>query len=139
MLSPDFVPDFTDYVHPISVGRGSTVETYKKALTDDDGVFGFINFERVGPLAFARTVLTFLGSVVAEHRVSGISEYLHLGVVIRGFEFHLQNNDGFISPSGSEGEKVPFRMPAVARSWKELIIFAKSKGISAAGATCALP
>lgn len=134
MLSPDFAPDFTNYVRPISIGSGAAVETYKKALTDDSGVVAFLDFERGGPLVFAGMVLTFLGSVVAEHRVSGISEYLHLGVVTRGFEFYSQNNDGFVSPSGGE-ERIPFRMPPVARSWDELVAFARSKGINATEAT----
>jgi hypothetical protein len=70
--------------------------------------------------------------LVAEQPVEGVSPHVYI-LVCRNGEIFTMTNDETRFPSGG-GEPIEFKMPDVARSYREFILKCRTSGIAAEGA-----
>jgi hypothetical protein len=70
--------------------------------------------------------------VVAEHPIDGVSPHVHI-LVCRSGEIFVMTNDETRFPADGSGP-IEFKMPAVARNYREFLLKCGASGIVAEGA-----
>ena len=136
MRSPDFEPDVRSDPNAIlSIGMGSGVKSCKEAIQDLMGAGAYhplMQMETGMPLGWATAVSILLTDAVRGLSDHGISKHLHVGIVTRDRYKIIPNDHRQVE---SDGE-VEFRMPKVARSYREFREMAQQMGFTTEAAIC---
>jgi hypothetical protein len=137
MKAPEFEPVVISKPSPVlSVGSGSYVEEYRKVIEDitKDGMWHpLMQMETGFPGGWGTAILTLISETVEKNPKIGISQHLHIGIV-RRYSYTIQPNDSIKYPAS--GEKVEFKMPEVAKSYKEFQEISRKVNLKADTAVC---
>lgn len=129
--APEFEPQFSKTGGILSIGSGSQVEEYKNKLAEftKDSYHSLMQME-VGNLGgFANAIKIAITQTLQKKAVKGVSKHLHICIVQRG-QVLIGNNDFTTYPK--EGPPINFKMPEVAKNWREFDEICKNNNVVSA-------
>ncbi len=122
LRSPDFAPTIARIGEVVSIGSGSSFPPYQEVLASlSADPMSLLHMEVAGIGASSVIVSMVVQKTIEKNPVPGISPHAHICLVHRGF-VNITPNDHEQYPQ--TGEKIEFRMPKVATTWKEFVSMA---------------
>jgi hypothetical protein len=128
--APDFQPVIAGPSEIVSIGSGSNVDVYKKALYNLQKDFNHLTLQQYHRDGAALGMMISISSELKKHTVKGISQHLHICIVGRD-GIRIGQNDTRVDEAPEES----FRMPPVATSLEELEMMLSAEGISSVDGT----
>ncbi len=134
LRSPDFVPQLAPIGEVVSIGSGSSVESYKETLQSfSSDPLSLMKMLTAGPAMGAFPLMHATQRAIERTPVPGISPHMHVCLVRRDFMQVVPNDE---TKYPRDGGKIEFRMPPVATTWSEFKQKSSAEGVSAEGAIC---
>lgn len=134
LRSPDFVPQLAQTGEVVSIGSGSAVASYQKALDGfSSNILSLLRGEEMGARMGFLSLSMVVQKTIEQNPTAGISPHAHICVVRRASIQVVTNDENRYPPSG---EVIEIRMPPVAATWAEFVRMSSSSTGSADGAVC---
>ncbi len=132
LRAPDFEPEYASPAKCISIGSGSQTEIYKQELERiNANPFPMMQMEVGNPGGTALALSIHLTSLITQNPIAGISPHLQIVSVTRGGYF-INTNDHTQYPG--DAPPIEFKMPPLAKNWKEFQKISEGFGFAATGA-----
>ena len=130
--SPDFDPKLARPAQIVSIGSGSSVEPYRKALGKLEGDLELLKLQQFNRDGAAIGLMVSISSELKKLPIQGISAHMHICVVGRD-GIRIGRNDAETHDAPEEN----FKMPPVAKSLEELrLMLSDAKGTLIEQARC---
>ena len=133
--SPDFEPVIQDTPSSVShIGSGGGVTHYTSIMQKYVEQPGDLLKAEMGALGMWPKILgSSVARIVQDHPVDGISPHLHIWVCKTGQIFIMTNDEKHLPNDGSD--PIDFKMPTVARSYRQFVEQCHAIHVGAEGAT----
>lgn len=132
--SPDFTPEAANIGQVVSIGYGSVIPAYTEMLASFTAEpLSLLRGEMMGGQMGHLALTIAIQGMVEANPVPGVSQHAHVCVVRRNSVAIGPNDHEQFMPTG---ERIPFRMPAIATSWIEFSRIASEEARSPLAAVC---
>jgi hypothetical protein len=134
LKSPDFEPTIAPIGQVVSIGSGSVFPPYQEALASfSSDPMALMRMESAGIGMTSLILGMVVQKTIKRTPIPGISPHAHICLLRRGL-VQVWPNDEDQYPHG--GGKIEFRMPTVAKSWREFVRMTSDTSKPLHGAVC---